>query len=641
MQPESRRTTDFLARLLPVRFRALLSAPAVVCWVAAGMALAIYLSTLQWGISSGSSPYTTDVGEFQNALPRWGTLHFTGYPLYSLLGSLLVSLLRIVGVAPAAGSSLVSALWGSAAVGMLAVIALELKANRWAALGAALLGAMSLSFWIDSSLAEVHTMTMTLTLASLLYALRFRRTGARPDLLWLAAWLSQGVAHQRAVALLAPAVVVLIWPHWRMIIKNMLPILALGTLAFLTYLYLPMRAWMGADWTFGQVGTWKGFWAMIPDIKASSVIVWPNSLVSWWEQGKIVCKIIVGDLPWPIVVLGLIGLWLPALERKISVSLALTLIWIAYSAVALVTWEGRISDALLAVLLPVAAMASLGIALLAAAIIHRGNLVRVAVPVALAAMVLLVALHNRPQVLAITRDATIQEFIAQMVSAAPPPGQSCTVLVPWGKDYWALKYVQEYQGEFAGISIVDHNANIREILSDGSCLLTPAKTLYTLPLSWWEDRLGEVHLYSAGAGIIRVAALPQYEEALSRPGQPFDLGNGVIILEAKTTALGKSSRLLSIYWQAEHRISQDYSVAVHILAESKTDEPGMLISQSDRSNPVEGWYATSRWTAGEVIRDDYLLEAPEGTEPAIISVSMYRQDTDGEFINTPWLEIDW
>ena len=624
-----------------IHIQALAAKPAAVTWGAALLALVLFLSTLQVSISSGGSPYVTDVGEIQNALPRWGTLHFTGYALYSLTGSALVSLLCLFGIEPAAGSSLVSAVWGALAMGLLAALALEVGANRWAAVGASLLGAMSLSFWINGSLAEVHTMTMALTLASLLFALRYRRTGARSDLLWLAVGLSQGVAHQRAVALLAPAVAVLIWPHWREIVRNLLPILGIGVLAFLTYLYLPLRAWQGADWTFGQIGTWKGFWAMILDTKVTRAVALPADLPGWWEHGKNVLKIITADQPWPFVALGLVGLWLPARRRGGVVSLGLTLVWLVYCAIALVIWEGRTSDALLAVLLPVATMASLGLALLASAIMERGRLGRVAAPIALGGLVLLLGLINRPQVLAITRDQAIEGFIAQVTQADLPPGRPCTLLVPWGQDYWALRYVQAYQGQFKELRIVDHNADIREILAEGSSLLTPAKTFFALPLAWWEEQLGKVHLYSVGIGVVGVAASPRVESDLAALGEPFDLGNGIRVWGVKTTPVGESSRLLSVYWQAVDVIQQDYAVAVHILAGSSGGEAGAIISQADRSNPVEGLYPTSRWTVGEIVRDDYLLTVPAGSEPATISLAMYRQDADGKFLNTPWLDIPW
>jgi len=84
--------------------------------------LALFLSTLQIDISGSEHPYTTDVGEIQNALPRWGLIHPFGYPLYTATGSLFVSLVRLGGIPPAAGASLFSALWGMVAIGLLVVL---------------------------------------------------------------------------------------------------------------------------------------------------------------------------------------------------------------------------------------------------------------------------------------------------------------------------------------------------------------------------------------------------------------------------------------------------------------------------------------------------------------------------------------
>ena len=97
-------------------------------WVAisAAIALALFLSTLQLGVNGSRHAYAADVGEIQNALPRWGTLHSRGYPQYSVLGSAFVSLLRLVGIQPALGASLFSALWGAISIPMLVAIALFL-----------------------------------------------------------------------------------------------------------------------------------------------------------------------------------------------------------------------------------------------------------------------------------------------------------------------------------------------------------------------------------------------------------------------------------------------------------------------------------------------------------------------------------
>jgi len=178
--------------------------PRVWVWLAVAVAALLFLSTLQTIVNGSHSPYTTDVGEIQNALPRWGTIHWTGYPLYTFLGSLFTTLLRWVGIPPAAGTSLFSALWGVVSVGLLVALLQELDVSGPLAALSALIAAAATSIWMDASIAEVHTLTTAFTIATLLFAVRFGRSGERHDLFLLALSFSQGIAHQRAVVFLAP-----------------------------------------------------------------------------------------------------------------------------------------------------------------------------------------------------------------------------------------------------------------------------------------------------------------------------------------------------------------------------------------------------------------------------------------------------
>src|SRR5712691_6233439 len=65
--------------------------------------LIIYIPTLLTEITGGveingaQDPYMQDVGEVQVALNVWGTIHLTGYPLYTILGNLATFGLRSIG----------------------------------------------------------------------------------------------------------------------------------------------------------------------------------------------------------------------------------------------------------------------------------------------------------------------------------------------------------------------------------------------------------------------------------------------------------------------------------------------------------------------------------------------------------------
>jgi 4-amino-4-deoxy-L-arabinose transferase-like glycosyltransferase len=61
---------------------------------------------------------------------------------------------------------------------------------------------------------------------------------------------------------------------------------------------------------------------------------------------------------------------------------------------------------------------------------------------------------------------------------------------------------------------------------------------------------------------------------------------------------------VSLFWSASRQIQTAYTVFVHL-----QDGEGVLRAQSDRP-PWDGMYPTDRWTVGEVVRDDYVMQLP-------------------------------
>ncbi len=605
------------------------------------VALALFLSTLQTGVNGSDSPYTTDVGEIQNALPRWGTIHWTGYPLYTFLGSTLVALLRLAGVPPAAGASLFSALWGVISVGLLVALAQELGIPGPLSVLGALAAAASTSFWMDSSLAEVHTMTTALTLATLWLALRFGRSGRRRELVLLALAFGQGVAHQRAVILLAPAVAVLILPRWREVWHSLPAALGVTLLAPLTYLYLPLRVWQGATWVFGSPGTWQRLLAMLLDNRAERIVTWPAGIGGWVERIGTAFAVTGADLTLPLLMLGLLGLFLLAAERHWREAAGLTLAWVPYLLLTGVIWIGHIGDAQLAAHLPVTMMAAIGLTLLADRIAHRGHWPMAGAYTGLLVLVLFLTISRRPLVLEVSRDPGAEETIAMAEQVAPPPdGHPVTFTALWGNDYWALAYAQPFEGRLPGLNIVDHNADFAAILARGDRLLTFSRTFYQRPVSWWAHRLGEVHLSSAAPGIVEIRTEPLLDPTGIPSGPELDLENGLLIRSAQLEWEGDGRLRVTIYWQAgTPPPALDYSVAVHLVAHDPPGGPEDILAQADSIHPVYGWYPTSAWSAGEIVRDHYLLTVPEEGTPQAVRIALYRTDSSGNFVNTPWLSL--
>jgi hypothetical protein len=611
-------------------------------WPALAMlaALILFLSTVQTVVNGSQSPYTTDVGEIQNALPRWGTIHWTGYPLYTFLGSLFVTFLRWAGVPPAAGASLFSTLWGLVSVGLLAALLQEIGVSGPLAALGTLVAATSTALWMDASVAEVHTLTTAFSIGTLLFALRFGRSGERRDLVMLALVFSQGVAHQRAVVFLAPAVAVLVSKQIQAIWRGLLPALAISLLAPLTYLYLPLRVAQGATWTFGSPGTWQRVMHMLLDNRAERIISWPEGIGEWGSRIARSFAVTAADLPPALLALGLLGLLVPALEKRWREATGLTLAWTPYILLTGAIWIGRVGDAQLAAHLPVTVLAAMGLAMLADHLSRQARWMQAGASVVLAGVLIALVVLHRPTILEVTRDPSAEAVIATAERVAPPPaGSPTTFMALWGNDFWALAYAQEFEGRLPGLDIVDHNADLKAVLAGGDRLLTFSRTFYLRPLPWWDERLGHVYLASAAPEIIEIGLAPPVTSADVPPGPELDLENGLWIRSAQLSPGEDSTWVLTVYWQAETAVAVDYSVAVHLVAQDPPRGPEDVLFQADRLHPVDAWYPTSRWGAGEIVRDHYVVEVPDGAEPQAVRIALYRTEDSGSFINSPWLSL--
>lgn len=623
-------------------WQALVTGRALWIVLPALIALLLYVSTAQLHINSSNHPYATDVGEIQNALPRWGTIHHSGYPLYTALGSAFVTGLRWIGIAPAAGASLFSAVFGALTIGLIAAFALEIGISGPSAALGALAVAVSTSIWVDASLAEVHTMTLALSVATLLFAVRFGRNGRTGDLYLLALFFTQAVAHQRSTILLAPAVLLLLWPHWRETLRHVPALLLITLLAPLTYLYLPLRVWMGADWVFGAPGTWEGFWILFFDNRADRVFDVQNSMAAWLERLQTTTGILADDLLWPLLLLGLLALLLMIGDKKRwRAGLALTFVWMLNFALTVLIWRNRVVDAQLAAKLPVLIAAGIGLAYLLDRLRGRSPQWGAVAGVALAAVLLFWGWQARAFTLTITRDDSVEPLIATLDRVEPfGDGRRTTLTMPWGRDYWAAAYAQTYRGQLDGLTLVDHNANPRALIARGDHLLAPLATFYVFPVAWWEEQLGgRLYLGTAAPEVVEM-----HPEPLVRPQDvpaavALDLENGIRLRDVRAAWRNERQILVTVYWEALAPIAHDYSVAVHLVAQDPPAGPDDLLDQADNNHPVEGYYPTTQWQPGEIVRDHYLLTVPPGSNPVAVRVGMYRSDPEAGFLNTPWYSL--
>jgi tetratricopeptide (TPR) repeat protein len=80
---------------------------------------------------------------------------------------------------------------------------------------------------------------------------------------------------------------------------------------------------------------------------------------------------------------------------------------------------------------------------------------------------------------------------------------------------------------------------------------------------------------------------------------------------------------LTLFWQTLGEMEEDYTVFTHLI-----DEQGTLWGQKD-NQPVDGFYPTTKWQAGEIVRDQYDLIIPVDAAPGEyrLEVGMYTAQT--------------
>ncbi len=190
------------------------------------------------------------------------------------------------------------------------------------------------------------------------------------------------------------------------------------------------------------------------------------------------------------------------------------------------------------------------------------------------------------------------------------------------------------------MTLLKHYRNFGNVLNRGSHLLVLSHTFYERPVDWWKQQLGlAIHLSARSDEVVEIATQPKIFPVDPESSEAFQLGNGIAIRHAELAWASDDTLLVTIDWQAQRDQLADYSVAVHLVTQDPPTAPEQVIAQADSAHPVDGWYPTSGWMKGEVVRDVYSLTAPPGSKPVAVRISMYRVLEDGQFQNSQWLSI--
>ncbi|GAB4423158.1 MAG: hypothetical protein Kow00106_20240 [Anaerolineae bacterium] len=609
--------------------------------------LVLYGITLQTHISGSfgettpqnilKNEYIKDVAEIQVALNVWGTIHHTGYPLFAIGGNLFTWPWRALGLEPAAAASLYAAVWGLVALISLATLVWRLTGRLWlAVLSTVLLGTMR-TIWLHHVMAEVYSMSLALTGLMLVVALwpaPWRGAwSARRRLLALALLGGIGVAHHRAVAFVAPgliaAVLPALWrehPPWRRLAWQSAGLFALG---FVPYLYLPLRAWQGADWVYGEPGTLRGLWIEFSGREADRLVRLPANLTGLADNLADTWHILAEELSLPGLLIALIALLLALTltpQRRAARLMALcaagpTLFVICYHTAVLPQ----------AVLMPVLLALVFAVALTADWCIRRWKPAATLVAVGLIAWAAGLAAWRYGYVRELVDEPTGVQTIARM-ERLPRQGR-VALMLPWGPRYAAASYARLVTGQYAAVRVVDHKADYRALLAEGYQLYTEPETFYTYPppwpnaygapSTWWRERLGDFALSSAAPGYVQLLAVPQLLAPDESLGQPIAYG---IHRQAAWLTCDQEHLYLHVIWSAERHPTGDPSIFVHLTGDAPAPNP----PNADTRHPVYGLYPFTELAPGQWVRDDFTLpRLPDKTQ---VRFGLYEQ-REGSFVN--------
>ena len=583
--------------------------------------LLLYLATLQT-VPNGSSHYfMIDAGETQIVLNEWGSLHPTGYPLYTFSGNVLTAILRSVGISPIIAPALVSLLWGMLALLLLYVFGAHLGASPWLAASMSLLYGLTRTVWIHNVIAEIYSFDLLLLLT--LLCLAFWRGPWSGRVYWLAFTGGIALAHHRAFITILPAMLYAIWPtlraSGRKFPRLLIISLVLVTVGFTQYAWPLLRAQSRAAWVYGAPSTLPALLDVLLGVEYSRFIGPPSSLAELQQNIELVNNVLLQEMSLPGILAGLAGLALALRTRR---RLALTLLLSGMSA-----WLFHIlfyRDILSALILPITLSIALGWCFAAEALLrlvpwHRTTTLGLMLAVALAALSLLN--HNLIFIRQLTNDPAGLETVATL-EAAPPDS---TVMLAWGTRYFAAATAQLYLGRLAHITLADHNQDLRPAFENGT-LITPEYTFFNQPPAWWADKLGQaIWLQAAGPRLVHIRSAPKIVES--------DVAGPA----AQDTRLHcQHDRLaLELVWQAGAKApDEDLSVFVKAFAADSS-----LIAQADQFAPVFGLRPTSSWLAGERLRDFFPLDV-NPDQVSTLEYGLYRVSSAGEFENVLKYRLD-
>lgn len=561
-------------------------------------ALLLYLVTLD----NGLTPRELQGGDLithHHAQAELRLANAPGYPLYTLLGWAWFQAGRLIFSSllnPIEILSLFSTIWGLGALLVFYLLLLEVTEENWIISGlCTLFYATTYFFWYYSVTTEEYTAGVLQSLLMILLAYRWERSGEDNHLLGIAFLVGLALANLVTVLLALPALLLFIFRLQPGILRRKDLIAKSALLVFLpllSYIYVYLQGAWHPEWR-GR-GEWPSTGAWFLHFLSTSQ---GRSELTWTLGGipPEVPRILVGELTLPVLLLGVGGIALLGRRRA-------GLLYGVLFFYALFTYIDRFGN-WFQVVMPIYPLIVLGMAVLAHRLFRpspnwaRGLLIL--------ALVLLVANRlwlNFPA--ADQRDKPEDTGLDPgwaILKDEPPSG---AIIGGRYDEILALEYLKGVWGERQDLEIMEPERFKNAFYEEGRHLfLTREGANLVLPYL-----AAFPHLSSEGLTLVRLRKEANFiPPAISHPLNA-DYGGKLRLLGYDLLPSEKGLHLI-LYWQGLGKMESDYSISVRPTRGGELIFVGGELLQEDRAHPVWGWYPTSRWLPGEVVRDDYLIPA--------------------------------
>ncbi|MFQ6014852.1 MAG: DUF2723 domain-containing protein [Anaerolineae bacterium] len=600
-------------------------------------ALILYVATLSPDVLGG------DPGEAQLAPYLLGIMHYTGYPLYTLVGWLWSHLVPFGNVAYR--MNLLSAIFAAATISLVYLGVRQITIGYEGAALAAMALAVSPLFWEWAIMAGVRSLNAFFVATTIYLALRWQKERKERDLRALALVYGLSLTHHRTMILIGPALIIFALlvdrKLWREPKRLWLLIVLLG-LPLLLYLYLPIRSRMHPPFDLLHPDNLERFLDLVTARKLSAFgeTTTLNEILDRVRAYGL-------DLSRQFHVIGLLLGILGAFLLLWQDARTFLLFFLGFLGVVTFTvtsaYHLQTRPTLYAIPANVLFALWIGSAVdtLGKKINDGLSWPRARTLVSLGVFVLLALTGvNSYRQLLIEQGFPLDAYRQQLrweqgrrlaTNALPYLEPNSLMIADWEQAtvFWYLQLIEGLRQDVWVQRLISEREEeqFRFWLENGRSQGKPVYVARVYPYL-----LGEKHLTSAGP-VLKI----QNEPSIQVPEEttPSDVN-----LEDQLKLVGyrhwsqrfRPGEVLSLilYWQALDKMENNYSVSVRLY-----DPNGNQVAQLDYAHPVLGTYPTTLWTPGEVVGDYYELPLDHSLAEGLYDVValVYTSPEPGKWYN--------